>query len=163
MPPKRRGRKPKTVQTGENAGNNDPPHIETPLSTEDVIRIVVDQLKTTFPNRQTGTNGSGSHQGPILVEGGTTRETSHKGCSYKSFVSCKPKYFHGCEGAIGILKWIEKMESVISISDCLDNQKVKYATCSFQNKALTWWNTQVQARGREAVEAMTWEPPNDWS
>ncbi|KAD2393178.1 hypothetical protein E3N88_40155 [Mikania micrantha] len=94
---------------------------------------------------------------PILVEDGTTGETSHKGCSYKSFVSCKPKDFHGSEGGIGILKWIEKMESVISISDCLDNQKVKYATCSFQNKALTWWNTQVQARGREAVEAMTWE------
>ncbi|KAD4982134.1 hypothetical protein E3N88_18805 [Mikania micrantha] len=94
---------------------------------------------------------------PILVEGGTTGETSHKGCSYKSFVSCKPKDFHGTEGAIGILKWIEKMESVISISDCLDNQKVKYATRSFQNKALTWWNTQVQARGREAVEAVTWE------
>ncbi|KAL8249274.1 hypothetical protein R6Q59_006142 [Mikania micrantha] len=69
MPPKRRGRKPKTVQTGENAGNNDPPHIETPLSTEDVIRIVADQLKTAFPNRHTGTNESGSHHGPILVEG----------------------------------------------------------------------------------------------
>ncbi|KAD3336672.1 hypothetical protein E3N88_32191 [Mikania micrantha] len=49
------------------------------------------------------------------------------------------------------------MEAVISISNCLDNQKVKYSTCSFQNKALTWWNTQIQARGREAVETMTWE------
>nr|GEX70714.1 hypothetical protein [Tanacetum cinerariifolium] len=29
--------------------------------------------------------------------------------------------------------------------------EVKYASSSFVNKALTWWNTQVQARGREAA------------
>ncbi|GKA76314.1 putative reverse transcriptase domain-containing protein, partial [Tanacetum coccineum] len=31
-----------------------------------------------------------------------------------------------------------------------------YAASSLVNKALTWWNTQVQARGREAAMAMTW-------
>nr|GEX70713.1 reverse transcriptase domain-containing protein [Tanacetum cinerariifolium] len=31
--------------------------------------------------------------------------------------------------------------------------EVKYASSSFVNKALTWWNTQVQARGREATIA----------
>ncbi|GJY11253.1 putative reverse transcriptase domain-containing protein [Tanacetum coccineum] len=33
---------------------------------------------------------------------------------------------------------------------------VKYAASSFVNKALTWWNTQIQARGREAAIGMTW-------
>ncbi|GJW61703.1 hypothetical protein Tco_0111038 [Tanacetum coccineum] len=37
------------------------------------------------------------------------------------------------------------------------NQRVKYAASSFINKALTWWNTQVQTRGREAANEMTWE------
>ncbi|GKA15999.1 putative reverse transcriptase domain-containing protein [Tanacetum coccineum] len=37
-----------------------------------------------------------------------------------------------------------------------ENQKVRYAASSLVNKALTWWNTQVQARGREAAMAMTW-------
>nr|GFC01303.1 reverse transcriptase domain-containing protein [Tanacetum cinerariifolium] len=41
-------------------------------------------------------------------------------------------------------------------SGCVENQKVKYAASSFVNKALTWWNTQVQARGREAVIGMSW-------
>ncbi|KAD6454103.1 hypothetical protein E3N88_08809 [Mikania micrantha] len=77
-------------------------------------------------------------------------------CSYKTFASCKPKDFYGTEGATGVLRWIEKMEVVLSISECLNTQKVKYATCSFQNKALTWWNTQVQARGRETIETMSW-------
>ncbi|GJR90667.1 hypothetical protein Tco_0214678 [Tanacetum coccineum] len=40
-------------------------------------------------------------------------------------------------------------------SSCAENQKVKYAASSLVNKALTWWNTQVQARGREAAMAMT--------
>ncbi|GJY30465.1 putative reverse transcriptase domain-containing protein [Tanacetum coccineum] len=30
-------------------------------------------------------------------------------------------------------------------------EKVRYAASSFVNKALTWWNTQIQARGREAA------------
>ncbi|GJR55650.1 putative reverse transcriptase domain-containing protein [Tanacetum coccineum] len=32
-------------------------------------------------------------------------------------------------------------------------KRVKFAASSFVNKALTWWNTQVQARGREAAIA----------
>nr|GEV35933.1 hypothetical protein [Tanacetum cinerariifolium] len=53
-------------------------------------------------------------------------------------------------------RWIEKMESVIENSRCAENQKVNYAASSFINKALTWWNTPVQARGREATIGMTW-------
>nr|GFA33284.1 reverse transcriptase domain-containing protein [Tanacetum cinerariifolium] len=33
---------------------------------------------------------------------------------------------------------------------------MRYAASCFVNKALTWWNTQVQARGREAVIGMSW-------
>ncbi|GKF19129.1 putative reverse transcriptase domain-containing protein, partial [Tanacetum coccineum] len=35
-------------------------------------------------------------------------------------------------------------------------KEVRYVASSLVNKALTWWNTQVQARGREAAMAMTW-------
>ena len=49
------------------------------------------------------------------------------------------------------------MESVMDISGCAEGQKVKYAASSLINKALTWWNTQVQARGRVAAMGMAWE------
>nr|GEZ23875.1 retrotransposon protein, putative, Ty3-gypsy subclass [Tanacetum cinerariifolium] len=39
---------------------------------------------------------------------------------------------------------------------CTANQRVRYAASCFVNKALTWWNTQVQARGRKATIALTW-------
>ncbi|GJR17847.1 putative reverse transcriptase domain-containing protein [Tanacetum coccineum] len=48
------------------------------------------------------------------------------------------------------------MESVIDNSGCLANQRVKYAASSFIGKSLTWWNTQVQAKGRDAANAMAW-------
>ncbi|GJR71327.1 hypothetical protein Tco_0083692 [Tanacetum coccineum] len=41
-------------------------------------------------------------------------------------------------------------------SRCAENQKVKYAASSFINKALTWWNTHVQAMGCEAAIGMSW-------
>ncbi|GKE65684.1 putative reverse transcriptase domain-containing protein [Tanacetum coccineum] len=52
---------------------------------------------------------------------------------------------------------IEKIELVQDMSGYGENQKVKYTTCSFIGKALTWWNSQVQTRGREAAVGMTWE------
>nr|GEX01341.1 hypothetical protein [Tanacetum cinerariifolium] len=52
-------------------------------------------------------------------------------------------------GAIALTRWIEMMNSIMDISGCLNNQKVKHATSSLINKALTWWNTQIQASGRE--------------
>ncbi|GKG31789.1 reverse transcriptase domain-containing protein, partial [Tanacetum coccineum] len=38
-----------------------------------------------------------------------------------------------------------------------ENQKVKYTAGSLISKALTWWNSQVQTRGREAAVGITWE------
>nr|GFD28721.1 reverse transcriptase domain-containing protein [Tanacetum cinerariifolium] len=60
-------------------------------------------------------------------------------------------------GAVALTRWIEKMESVIDNSGCLANQRVKYAASSFIGKALTWGNTQVQARGRDATNVMAWD------
>ncbi|KAJ9547046.1 hypothetical protein OSB04_019589 [Centaurea solstitialis] len=49
------------------------------------------------------------------------------------------------------------MESVLHISKCLERNKVEYAACLLQGRALTWWNTQVQVRGRDATGQITWE------
>ncbi|GJZ94487.1 reverse transcriptase domain-containing protein, partial [Tanacetum coccineum] len=87
---------------------------------------------------------------------GGNRNGGNNGCSYKVFLACNPRDYNGKGGAVALTRWIEKMESVIENSGCAENQKVKYAASSFINKALTWWNTQVQARGHEADLGMTW-------
>ena len=80
-----------------------------------------------------------------------------RGCTYKEFLACNPKEYDGKGGAVAYTRWIKKMESVQDMSGSEANQKVKYTAGSFIRKALTWWNSQVLTRGREAVVGMSWE------
>ncbi|GKA00517.1 hypothetical protein Tco_0673067 [Tanacetum coccineum] len=63
----------------------------------------------------------------------------------------------GTEGAVGLARWFEKMESVYHISNCEENCQVKYATCTLLDSALTWWNSHVKTVGIDAAYAMTWK------
>ncbi|GJX52107.1 reverse transcriptase domain-containing protein [Tanacetum coccineum] len=119
-----------------------------PNNPPDVAEIIAQQLQNIIPNIVTQVtnnlnNGNGNGNG-----GG------NNGCTYKGFVACGPRDF---DGAVALPRWIEKMEYVIDNSGCLVNQRVKYAASSFIGKALTWWNTQVQARCRDAANAMAWD------
>nr|GEU51272.1 reverse transcriptase domain-containing protein [Tanacetum cinerariifolium] len=49
-------------------------------------------------------------------------------CTYKEFMSCQPFYFNGTEGAVGLIRWFERTESVFSRSNCTEDCKVKFAT-----------------------------------
>nr|GEW16474.1 uncharacterized mitochondrial protein AtMg00810-like [Tanacetum cinerariifolium] len=49
-------------------------------------------------------------------------------CTYKEFMSCQPFYFNGTEGAVGLICWFERTESVFSCSNCTEDCKVKFAT-----------------------------------
>nr|GEY49504.1 reverse transcriptase domain-containing protein [Tanacetum cinerariifolium] len=77
-------------------------------------------------------------------------------CSYKTFTACNPKEFDRKGGAVALTHWIEKKESMFDNSGCTANQRVRYAASCFVKKALTWWNKQVQARGRKAAIGMSW-------
>ncbi|GJV12604.1 putative reverse transcriptase domain-containing protein [Tanacetum coccineum] len=65
-------------------------------------------------------------------------------CSYSEFLKCKPLDFKGTEGVIVLTRWFEKMEFVFSISNCTTSYQVKFATCTLQDDALTWWNAYVK-------------------
>ncbi|XP_071741336.1 uncharacterized protein [Rutidosis leptorrhynchoides] len=85
--------------------------------------------------------------------GSNTRQN----CTYKEFMACKPLPFKGTEGPVGLTHWIEKMESVFSISDCAQANWVKFATSTLEGKALTWWNSVARPMGLEAAHAIPWE------
>ncbi|GKF60461.1 hypothetical protein Tco_0177247, partial [Tanacetum coccineum] len=48
---------------------------------------------------------------------------------------------HGTEGVVGLTQWVEKMESVFLIINCAITSQVKYASCTLQGSALSWWNS----------------------
>nr|GFD01270.1 reverse transcriptase domain-containing protein [Tanacetum cinerariifolium] len=76
-------------------------------------------------------------------------------CSYSEFLICKPMDFKGTEGVVELTRWFEKMESVFSISNCTASNQVKFATCTLQDDALTWWNSYVKTTTSEEAYAMT--------
>nr|GEX21550.1 reverse transcriptase domain-containing protein [Tanacetum cinerariifolium] len=68
------------------------------------------------------------------------RETpAARKCTYKEFRSCQPFYFNGTEGAVGLIHWFERSELVFSRSNCTEDCKVKFATGTLTEDALSWY------------------------
>nr|GEZ87939.1 reverse transcriptase domain-containing protein [Tanacetum cinerariifolium] len=61
----------------------------------------------------------------VNANGGGNGNDETNGCSYKGFMACNLKENDGKGGAIAPTRWIEKMESVIENSGCVENQKGK--------------------------------------
>ncbi|MFS7993791.1 putative retrotransposon gag domain-containing protein [Helianthus anomalus] len=96
------------------------------------------RLTLTYLSRATGQNA----QQPI--------------CTFKNFMDCRPSTFSGTEGAVGLLHWFGKLESVFEMCECPEARRVKYATGTLEGIALTWWNAQVQILGLAAANATPW-------
>nr|GEU96527.1 putative reverse transcriptase domain-containing protein [Tanacetum cinerariifolium] len=77
-------------------------------------------------------------------------------CTFADFMKCSPITFRGNEGAVGLIRWIEKTEMVFTVSKCTEANKVMFTASTFQDRALTWWNSQVATLGKEAVTRKTW-------
>ncbi|GKE82830.1 hypothetical protein Tco_1552830, partial [Tanacetum coccineum] len=120
-----------------------------------MLALVGNQGSNQGDNRnQSGTAINDNIQGDVrnvIVSNG------RRGCTYKEFLACNPKEYDGKGGAIVYTLWIDKIESVQDMSGCEANQKVKYNVGLFVSKALTWWNSLIHTRGREAVVGfMSW-------
>ncbi|GKA69387.1 putative reverse transcriptase domain-containing protein [Tanacetum coccineum] len=119
----------------------------------DLTAIIVQQLQTVLPQIVTQVTNNVNNAN---ANGGNGTNGGNNGCSYKTLMACNPKEYDGKGGAIALTRWIEKIKSVFNNSGCAENQRVKFVASSFVNKALTWWNTQVQARGHEEAIGMSW-------
>ena len=79
-----------------------------------------------------------------------------KKSNYKEFMSCQPFNFKGIEGAIGLIHWFERCESVFFRSNCTEDCRVKFATGTLTEEALSWWNSYAQPIGIEEAYKITW-------
>ncbi|GJT79010.1 reverse transcriptase domain-containing protein [Tanacetum coccineum] len=95
---------------------------------------------TSNPNRNTGPTGT-----PVAKTG-----------NYKEFISCQPFYLNGMEGAVGLIRWFERTESVFSRSRCAEENKVTFATGTLTDDALSWWNAYAQPMGVDQANQITW-------
>ncbi|GJR57071.1 reverse transcriptase domain-containing protein [Tanacetum coccineum] len=92
------------------------------------------------PNRNTGPTGT-----PVAKTG-----------NYKEFISCQPFYFNGMEGAVGLIRWFERTESVFSRSNCAEENKVTFAIGTLTDDALSWWNSYAQPIRIDQANQITW-------
>ncbi|GJS77174.1 putative reverse transcriptase domain-containing protein [Tanacetum coccineum] len=60
------------------------------------------------------------------------------------------------EGTVGLICWFEQTESVFSRSNCTKDCKVKFATGTLTEEALSWWNSFAQPIGIEEAYKITW-------
>ncbi|GKC80776.1 reverse transcriptase domain-containing protein [Tanacetum coccineum] len=111
----------------------------------DFSTIIAQQLQNLLPTILAQVGNQGSNQGNPRNQNGDAVNDNIQGD------------YDGKGGAIVYTRWIEKMESVQDMSGCEENQKVKYTASSFVGKALTWWNSLIYTRSREAVVGMSWE------
>ncbi|GJT51017.1 putative reverse transcriptase domain-containing protein [Tanacetum coccineum] len=71
-------------------------------------------------------------------------------------MSCQPINLKGTEGAIGLIHLFERTESTFSRSNYTEDCKVKFATGTLTEEALSWWNSFAQPIGIEEAYKITW-------
>nr|GEU32031.1 reverse transcriptase domain-containing protein [Tanacetum cinerariifolium] len=60
------------------------------------------------------------------------------------------------EGAVGLIRWFKRTESVFSCSNCTEDCNVKFSTGTLTKEALSWWNSFAQPIGIEEAYKITW-------
>ncbi|GKC59676.1 hypothetical protein Tco_1087274 [Tanacetum coccineum] len=125
---------------------------ETPAITLDVIRQLIADF-TAALEAQTAAMASASNPNRNI---NLTRTPIVKTGNYKEFISCQPFYFNGTEGAVGLIRWFERTESVFSRSRCAEENKVTFANGTLTDDALSWWNAYAQLMGIEQANQITW-------
>nr|GEW46816.1 reverse transcriptase domain-containing protein [Tanacetum cinerariifolium] len=110
-----------------------------PLLTQDTVnRMIQESVEAAIRagrEREKVQNESNRAEGPNVAP--VARE-----CTFTDFMKCSPITFNGNEGAVGLIRWIEKTEMVFTVSKCIEANKVVFAATTFQDRALTWWNSQ---------------------
>ncbi|XP_023742966.1 uncharacterized protein LOC111891113 [Lactuca sativa] len=80
-----------------------------------------------------------------------------RGCSYKTFMNCKPPIFNGEIDPVLSSTWIMEIEGTFDSSKCADEDRVIYAATMLKGEAIHWWGMVKEVRGREPAKNMSWD------
>ncbi|GKC18037.1 putative reverse transcriptase domain-containing protein, partial [Tanacetum coccineum] len=85
-----------------------------------------------------------------------SNSSQNKACNYKEFHAVMHENFRGTEGAVGLTRWFEKLESQFGISNVVEGDIVKFASSTLLDGALTWWNVYVHSVTLDTAHATPW-------
>ncbi|XP_023735791.1 uncharacterized protein LOC111883699 [Lactuca sativa] len=149
MPPKKSNRKKTNPPTN-------PPSLPPPRYDHAVFQAVVTAIVAATMSQIHASGTSGANSGANPSNQGNSQGHPRE-CSYKDFTNDKPKSSDGTGGVNVLTRWFEKTESIFEICVCPESSKVKFAACTFTNRALTWWNSQVKSLTLPIPNAMSWD------
>ncbi|XP_024965905.1 uncharacterized protein LOC112506107 [Cynara cardunculus var. scolymus] len=76
--------------------------------------------------------------------------------SFKTFRSSGATKYTGQSYPVLAMQWIQNTEKVFRITRVLDDDKVKYASAMFIDRALVWWDNTFESLDPITQENMTW-------
>nr|GEV39472.1 hypothetical protein [Tanacetum cinerariifolium] len=76
--------------------------------------------------------------------------------NYKEFINYQSFYFNGTEGAVRLIRWFERTESVFFRSNFAEENRVTFATGTLTDDALSWWNAFAQPIEIKQANMITW-------
>ncbi|GJU08716.1 reverse transcriptase domain-containing protein [Tanacetum coccineum] len=85
-----------------------------------------------------------------------SNSSQNKTCNYKEFRAVMHENFRGTEGVVGLTRWFEKLESQFGISNVAEGDRVKFASSTLLDGALTWWNVYVRSVTLDTAHATPW-------
>ncbi|GJX10169.1 putative reverse transcriptase domain-containing protein [Tanacetum coccineum] len=85
-----------------------------------------------------------------------SNSSQNKACNYKEFRAIMHESFRGTEGAVGLTRWFKKLESQFGISNVAEGDRVKFASSTLLDGALTWWNMYVRSVTLNTAHATPW-------
>ncbi|GJY93227.1 reverse transcriptase domain-containing protein [Tanacetum coccineum] len=134
-----------------------PKKTTTPMTDAQIKALIaqgVSDALTEYEATRNSRNGDDSHESGSGVR---RTERATRECTYSDFLKCQPMIFKGTKGFVGLTQWFEKTESVFHISNCTVACQIKFATCTLQGNALTWWNSHVRTVEHDVAYTMTWK------
>ncbi|GKE75936.1 hypothetical protein Tco_1542056 [Tanacetum coccineum] len=85
-----------------------------------------------------------------------SNSSKNKACNYKEFRAVMHENVYGTEGTVGLTRWFEKLESQFGISNVAEGDRVKFASSTLLDGALTWWNMYVCYVTLDIAHATPW-------
>ncbi|GKF10998.1 reverse transcriptase domain-containing protein, partial [Tanacetum coccineum] len=86
----------------------------------------------------------------------TPKRTSTSAAPAMTQVVIRKLVADSTKGVVGLIRWFERTESVFLHSNCTEDRKVKFATGTLIEEALSWWNSFAQPIGIEEAYKITW-------
>nr|GEV80004.1 reverse transcriptase domain-containing protein [Tanacetum cinerariifolium] len=110
----------------------------------DSVIAALETQAANMANTENANRNIGLRETPVVKRG-----------NYKEFICCQPFYFNGTEGAVGLIRWFERTESIFSHSNRAEENNVTFATGTLTDGALSWWNAYAQPIRIEQVNKIT--------